>query len=624
MESEELTFLPAVSPGEPPCEAPASTPRGTPPQEVLGALATPPQRAPGRRPHISDFLGPPSSAAVTPPQPRQPAQRLRLLTPPPPVETLRRAGMGVVVPPFSRSVDSGHIRAYLGTPANPQKPQSSSRGEAQQRSGGRGRTPEGGPRADALPLPACPPPEEPLLAELASAELAGVDALLDGTQPARALPQPDRGRPPDRGRQSDGCAAPRGRPHSQPPPLLGPTEKSPRSHWFSDRHRRGSRDGLQPVPVSPVQPRPRNSVDAGSEAASAPGADQRPQETLELLRQWLPAALSTALEAGGPCFVPHPADDGAGSQRRQECHVTPHQPEDWRRARAAQELSDPDLGVLLSQPVEHVGKTAGRSGQFFLRSADGRVFHKTLPAPELSVLRRILPDYVRHLTLHRWSLLQRMLGTHTIKVTPRPGAAPIEATFMTILNVFDPERPLNGQYDLKGSLFNREVGSRAAAEVARKDNDWRLAGCRIALAADLAGRLLEALAADVLFLQGCGLMDYSLLVGVADDHPGEVRQDGGFQCGEVQVSGGGSLQTTRGGVVVRCGGVAYFLGLIDLLQEYNVQKRVERRLKAVLHPSVHTADISSAPPDVYACRFIAFVRDLVLDADAMGLSSSRD
>ena len=48
----------------------------------------------------------------------------------------------------------------------------------------------------------------------------------------------------------------------------------------------------------------------------------------------------------------------------------------------------------------------------------------------------------------------------------------------------------------------------------------------------------------------------------------------------------------------------YFLGVIDILQQYDLRKRGETFLKSWLHP---LAGLSSVPPAAYAQRFVEFI-----------------
>ena len=105
-----------------------------------------------------------------------------------------------------------------------------------------------------------------------------------------------------------------------------------------------------------------------------------------------------------------------------------------------------------------------------------------------------------------------------------------------------------------------------------KDLNWKR---RIVLRdTQLSVGLLKQLEDDTQFLASNNIMDYSLLVGVstATGSP-DLSKEG--QSGSYR----SPYQTDFGGLRATTGEI-YFLGLIDILQVYNVQKQLERFMKA--------------------------------------------
>lgn len=67
------------------------------------------------------------------------------------------------------------------------------------------------------------------------------------------------------------------------------------------------------------------------------------------------------------------------------------------------------------------------------------------------------------------------------------------------------------------------------------------------------------------------------------------------------------------------------VGVIDMLQTYDVSKRIENTLKSIRHAVAHgntDADISSVDPHKYAVRFTAFVRKIFLPVANAGVLSA--
>ena len=60
------------------------------------------------------------------------------------------------------------------------------------------------------------------------------------------------------------------------------------------------------------------------------------------------------------------------------------------------------------------------------------------------------------------------------------------------------------------------------------------------------------------------------------------------------------------------GNEVYYLGIIDILQRYNVLKKVEHGVKALTHDA---ASVSCAPPSFYGERFLSSIGQRMLGVD---------
>jgi len=125
-------------------------------------------------------------------------------------------------------------------------------------------------------------------------------------------------------------------------------------------------------------------------------------------------------------------------------------------------------------------------------------------------------------------------------------------------------------------------------------------------------RLMAQLERDVDLLNRCNVLDYSLLVGVADMELSQGKRSTNlfnwmnfpmpyFGAGMTTVDGGAlsALPGTRRGKHVM-----YFLGVIDFLQPWTVKKRLERDLKGLA--GYDKTAISCVAPADYAKRFLNF------------------
>eukprot|EP00004_Rigifila_ramosa_P016067 TRINITY_DN3776_c0_g1_i2.p1 TRINITY_DN3776_c0_g1~~TRINITY_DN3776_c0_g1_i2.p1 ORF type:complete len:556 (+),score=113.01 TRINITY_DN3776_c0_g1_i2:693-2360(+) len=281
-----------------------------------------------------------------------------------------------------------------------------------------------------------------------------------------------------------------------------------------------------------------------------------------------------------------------------------------------------------SDPTER--SSDGASGSFFYFTPDKKYVVKTTTFQEASILRRILPDYYKHLRENRDSLICRIYGLHSIRMYG------VTMNFVVMENVTElpPWREPVRIFDLKGSFVNRSVPypERALKPPTQKDNDLRefetdkKDGGRIYLPAPVRDRLLAQIEKDAAFFKRLNIMDYSLLLTITKTREGypaaeieRVRRqqsdnehlpihrrfDRGMQASR------DSPQKPAGASVDR----AYHVGIIDILQEWNQEKIVERWFKIYCRFQ-KPEGVSAMPPDGYYERFCRFFREHISDTDA--------
>ena len=225
----------------------------------------------------------------------------------------------------------------------------------------------------------------------------------------------------------------------------------------------------------------------------------------------------------------------------------------------------------------------------------------------------------------RTSLLTRFAGMYGVRLydtdnsSSSAGSDNGDLQIFTIMNAVFPaegSKFIFERYDLKGSTVGRETseeekqskGSNAVLkdlDLAREVDDTvktadeqgvSNAAYGFTIGASRKAALLSALAEDVKLLIDCQVMDYSLLVGVANV---DLPYYGSGQCG---VDGGAhSIMYGR-----RRGDEAiYYLGLIDFLQPWTTRKVLERKLKGIMGYDMNA--ISCVTPEEYASRFLQFL-----------------
>mmetsp|Transcript_29592 Transcript_29592/g.62761 ORF Transcript_29592/g.62761 Transcript_29592/m.62761 type:complete len:714 (+) Transcript_29592:229-2370(+) len=331
-------------------------------------------------------------------------------------------------------------------------------------------------------------------------------------------------------------------------------------------------------------------------------------------------------------------------------------------------------------------KGAARAGTFFFFTADGAYMIKTVKKEEAKAFLEMLPEYHRFMSENvngRNSLLTRIFGMYSVQFPSSDAdAQPSEETggrwngglfssshehisnladdervYLVMHSVFPSEASafVTERFDLKGSTVGRECSlderSSKGANAVLKDLDLkreveeelnevnggvtndqnRKKTSRYGICVGKRSKtsLMAQLERDVDLLHRCNVLDYSLLVGVADMEisNGSIKPNASservpkylqnvfrwmdfpmpyYGAGTTKVDGGAlsSLRGTRKGKQVM-----YYMGVIDFLQPWTVKKRMERDLKGLA--GYDTSAISCVAPADYADRFLKFVKSHV-------------
>ena len=270
---------------------------------------------------------------------------------------------------------------------------------------------------------------------------------------------------------------------------------------------------------------------------------------------------------------------------------------DYRQSFKLQNAADVESSRMLEKFTE------GKSGSFFYFSHDFHYIIKTVTAEEEKFLRRVAYYYYKHMKQNPSSLIVRFYGLHKVRLAPEQRYITV-VVMENIFSKFDQLR-IDHTYDLKGSTLGRRSLKRGQTRESyrgtMKDLDL---DHPIVIGPDNKARLMKQLRRDVAFLTHCGIMDYSLLIGIhkitsgddgqCDPEPNTpwFRQDkGGLRsyspfhpCSiyEQQKSGRDTFRgmTEYQGTNVNDLPIAtYFFGIVDVLQEYNLRKKAEHILK---------------------------------------------
>ena len=408
----------------------------------------------------------------------------------------------------------------------------------------------------------------------------------------------------------NGCSSP------EQPPL-------PRSPW------RGGTDGLF----------------GGAHQSTPPNTPTRTRRAVSALRALLPGSTPTPRAARGSQLEPSDFTEVSSHELAPGVQFQDFAPLVWQVLR--QEVYGVpcseytaslagDSATQLEACIEAmVGQfSEGGGGGFFFFSSDGRYLLKTLAPREQRELLRILPAYVDHLQRSPRTLLSQLYGCYAITMHGQTRG------FAVMASLFHGVSKIHEKYDLKGSWVDRSMRSilqsdgdgdaarspEVAIPAASLDNDLAR---KVKLPRRIALQLAAQCARDAELLRSLNIMDFSMLLGVRLVAPRAPAAAGGASCladvaaGAVGAAGGTEglePSPSRAGPLVwtsEDGTAEYYVTIIDLLQSWNLRKRLERLFKLAVYCrwwSGSADGISAVEPAQYARRFNLMVaRILALD-----------
>ncbi|VDO89455.1 unnamed protein product [Heligmosomoides polygyrus] len=268
------------------------------------------------------------------------------------------------------------------------------------------------------------------------------------------------------------------------------------------------------------------------------------------------------------------------------------------------------LRSTCTEPLRELSN-AGASGSIFYVSQDDQFIIKTVQHKEAEFLQKLLPGFIGLYTL----VAVQCLGKNI--------------RLLVMNNLLPQNVTMHEKYDLKGSTYKRlaSKSERAKASPTLKDLDFIENHPNEGLSIDPISydSLIRTISRDCLVLESFKIMDYSLLVGI---HNVELTAGGRGQGKSRQESEDELEQPLQskfsvwdqsefegsvppGGVPARNSNgdrLILFLGIIDILQNYRLLKKMEHTWKAILHDG---DSISVHNPNFYAQRFLSFMTEHV-------------
>ena len=282
--------------------------------------------------------------------------------------------------------------------------------------------------------------------------------------------------------------------------------------------------------------------------------------------------------------------------------------------------------------------STGKSGSLFYYTRDGKFIVKTIKKDEYKLIKLTLPEYYKHLKANPLSLLPKFLGCYVL--TRKFKKKRTKIYFIVMLNVFATSKHIHIRYDLKGSRIGRSVltGKRdkeimSKGGLALKDLDLEKRKEKMYVG-EKSEILLNQIKHDADFLCKIGVNDYSLLLGIHyinRDKGSNIHQSNNelhkekaadFEDTLIKESSlsdkssdsrNEKLKTIYdfedGGIISETGNEIYFVGIIDILTDYNFKKKGEHFIKMVRYCS---NNMSCIPPDKYRDRFVNYMSKVIV------------
>jgi len=279
----------------------------------------------------------------------------------------------------------------------------------------------------------------------------------------------------------------------------------------------------------------------------------------------------------------------------------------------------------------------GASGSLFYLSRDDQLIVKTVSTQEDLFLQQLLPAYYINQEQNPRTLLPKFFGLYCYRCQAR------DIRIVVMNNLLPTNYVMHQKYDLKGSTFKRKASKRECAKKSPtyKDLDFMKHYPEgISVEHNVYSAVMRTMICDCNFLETFHIMDYSLLLGIHNVDE-EIRRHG-EKNKEVEKPKSenvtfaddapkptpskepepepepSSFTKAFAGIQIPPGGIPavnddgdrmfLFLGIIDILQNYNFKKKAEHAYKATVHDG---NTVSVHRPPFYAMRFKDFMANKV-------------
>jgi len=312
--------------------------------------------------------------------------------------------------------------------------------------------------------------------------------------------------------------------------------------------------------------------------------------------------------------------------------IRSYAPVAFRHFRELFNIKPDEFLYSICKPLREL-KNPGASGSLFYLTSDDEFILKTVQKKEAEFLKRLLPAYYMNVTQNPRTLLPKFFGLYCYQGDNKN----IRITVMN--NLIPSHVQMHEKYDLKGSTYKRCASSeeRKKESPTWKDLDFMERHPQgFLLDTETFKALEKTVQRDCRVLESFSIMDYSFLIGVHKVNAiTETTTERHAACAPVTPGGEAtSVQPKRmmystpmdtiqvefdehnkpddhlvktGGIPARTADgerLLLYVGIIDILQSYQIRKKLEHTFKSVLTDGTQ---ISVTNPSFYSERFQRFL-----------------
>ena len=313
--------------------------------------------------------------------------------------------------------------------------------------------------------------------------------------------------------------------------------------------------------------------------------------------------------------------------------------------------------MISSQTIFEELCSTGKSGSLLYYTRDGKFIVKTISKKEYKFFKKILVNYYNHLKNYPLSFLPKFLGCYKLIREIKNKKKKYNIYFIVMMNVFATSNHIDKRYDLKGSKINRKVLKGTLedqkildqGDMALKDLDFENKKEKIYIGKK-KDIIIAQLEKDAKFLEDMGANDYSLLLGIHNlqnktrtsvpfpiafqkchtiDYNAQVNnnifntdkknkitrtisldKESNLKEKEEKILFKELYDFDDKGILSSYKDKIYYLGIIDILTQYDFAKKTEHLCKMLRYCS---EEMSCIPPNKYKVRFINYMTNTVFD-----------